>query len=709
MTDTQTDRQQRSEAQGLAHCSRSGDLAIVRLGAEDESMVTFTKERLESLDRIIGELIANPPKGVIITGPGPGMFAAGADIKLIQDVQSIPEGVEAAERGREIFRRLRTLPCPVVAAIEGPCLGGGFELALFCDVRVASDHSSTRLGLPEVKLGIIPGFGGTQNLTRLVGLPVALDWILKGKTAPAEAAFRKGLVDRVAPASRLLDAAVQEARRLIDARKKAPTRKLRGSNRWLTHLAPLRALVARKVRKTLETGQARFYEAPKSALELCLKAVTVPEQEGFDAEAQALGERIVSPSCKGLVHLFFLTERAKKLAKGDGARSVERALVVGGGVMGAGIGALMAGKGVRTRLCDLSLDVLAKAKGRLQKDLDKQVRRRRKKRHQAQAIQDNLAVSTEWGDLRHYDLWLEAVVEDLSLKQSLMARAVDAGLPADAVIATNTSSLPVDAMAHAVPHPERVVGVHFFNPPEKMPLVEVIRGARTSDAAVASACKLAVRLGKFPVVVGDAPGFLVNRCLAPYLNEAAELMLEGCEPEYLDKVLLDFGMPMGPARLLDEVGWDVATKVSEVLHEGFPDRMRKSVLCDAMVEAKALGSKAKGGLYRNGKAGPGRDVLQRLRRERGGAGTEPTRTEVIERLVYPMVDEAYRCLEDGVVTAEEDLDLGLVMGIGFPPFTGGITRWARSEGLDTIVAALERRAGEAGAGPCRALRDRATR
>jgi len=241
-----------------------------------------------------------------------------------------------------------------------------------------------------------------------------------------------------------------------------------------------------------------------------------------------------------------------------------------------------------------------------------------------------------------------------------------------------------------------------------MPLVEVIRGPRTSDAAVATACRLAVRLGKFPVVVADAPGFLVNRCLAPYLNEAAEMMLEGCEPEFLDKVMLDFGMPMGPARLLDEVGWDVAAKVSEVLATGFPERMAKSELCDAMVAAGALGTKARGGLYHNGKRGPGREVLQQLRKQRGGTRAEPSRTEVIERLLYPMVDEAYRCLEDDIVAAEEDLDLGLVMGIGFPPFTGGITRWARREGFAEIVDSLARRAdAEPRFAPCGALRARA--
>ncbi|MEQ1634109.1 MAG: 3-hydroxyacyl-CoA dehydrogenase NAD-binding domain-containing protein, partial [Planctomycetota bacterium] len=444
-------------------------------------------------------------------------------------------------------------------------------------------------------------------------------------------------------------------------------------------------------RKALDKGQAKFYPAPKQALELCIKAFTLPPEEGFAAEAQALGEMIATPVSKALTQLFFLTERSKRLGKADGAKDTKRALIVGGGVMGAGIAGQLANKGIATRLCDLSGEALAKAKARLQQDLSRRVSRKQLQKHEAQGIQDRLAVSSEWGSLANVDLWLEAVVEDLSVKRKLMAQAVASGLPAQAIVATNTSSLPVDAMADAVPHPERVVGIHFFNPPEKMPLVEVIRGKRTSDAAVATACRLATRLGKFPIVVGDSPGFLVNRCLSPYLNEAARLLVEGNDPEFLDRVLLDFGMPMGPCRLLDEIGFDVATKVSEVMQTAFAERMQPCSLFAAMVAAKTLGKKTGGGIYgKDGKtAGPGRKVLDEVRKQRGVPKREASRSEVVQRLIYPLVDEAYRCLDDGVVSAEQDLDLGLVMGIGFPPFLGGITGYAKAEGLRTIVGALD--------------------
>jgi 3-hydroxyacyl-CoA dehydrogenase/enoyl-CoA hydratase/3-hydroxybutyryl-CoA epimerase len=666
-------------------------IVVLRLGSADEGVVTFTRDRLLSLDAALQQIAATPRlRGVVLTGPGPGMFCAGADIGLIQDITDSRAGEAAAVQGRSIFQRCRSLKVPVVAAIEGPCLGGGCELALFADVRVLSDHGSTQIGLPEVKLGILPGFGGTFTLARLVGLPKALDLVLNGKLLRGKQAVKAGLVDRVVPASKLLAAAKEEIERLAAKGRKHVRRKLRGSAFWLSR-TPLRALAVRAANKALQHGQARFYPAPKQALQCLVNAFTRTPEAAFAAEAKALGELIITPVSKGLVHLFFLTERSKRLGKQDGARDVQRALVVGGGVMGAGIAGQFAEKGLRTRLCDVDLGPLVRAKARLQQELDKRHKRGQLQAHEVQAVQDRLAIGTEPGHLGQTELWLEAVVEDLAVKQKLMQAAVGRGLPDDAILATNTSSLSVTAMQQSVPHPERVVGVHFFNPPEKMPLVEVIRGQQTSAAAVATACRLALRLGKFPVVVQDAPGFLVNRCLAPYVNEAARLLLEGTSPETIDRAMLDFGMPMGPCRLLDEIGFDVATKVSAVMHAAFPQRMVPCELFAAMTAAKALGQKSGGGLYgKDGTGdGPGRAVLADLRARRTSPGREAGLGELVQRLVYPLVDEAFRCLDEGLVASEDDLDLGLVMGIGFPPFTGGITWFARREGLAAITAALD--------------------
>jgi 3-hydroxyacyl-CoA dehydrogenase / enoyl-CoA hydratase / 3-hydroxybutyryl-CoA epimerase len=686
-------------------------IATLRLGRKNESMVTLTEARMAQLAAAFDKLLSTADlRGVIVTGPGPNMFCAGADVNLIRDITAAIDGEAAAIRGRSIFAKLQELSVPVVAAIEGPCLGGGFELALFCDVRVASDANSTQVGLPEVKLGIVPGFGGTQNLTRLVGLPKALELILNGKLMRSKQALRARLIDRLVPATKLLTAAREEIAKLNQRQAKHKTRKLRGMAWWLSH-TPLCALAVRAANKALSKGQARFYPAPKRALQCCIDAMRLPPQEGFAREAKALGDMIITEVSKGLVHLFFLTERQKRLGKHVEARDLERALVIGGGVMGAGIAGQLATKGMPTRLCDVAIEPLAAAKARLQHGLNKLLKRRSIAPHVATATQDRLAVSTSPGNLRDTDLWIEAVVENLAVKQKLMNDAIAHGLPDDAILATNTSSLSVTAMQEQVAHPERVVGIHFFNPPEKMPLVEVIRGKHTSDAVVATACRLALRLGKYPIVVEDAPGFLVNRCLSPYINEAARMLLEGTSPEAIDSAMLDFGMPMGPCRLLDEVGFDVADKVSDVMHAAFPERMQPCELFAAMVAAKALGQKSGGGIYgKNGTGnGPGRAVIDSLRRQRGMPARQASRSELLQRLIYPLVDEAYRCLEEGLVKDEQDLDLGLVMGIGFPPFTGGITRFAAAEGMATIVAKLDElsRSMDARFHPCDGLRRRA--
>lgn len=673
-------------------------IATLRLGAAGEAVVTLTPERLDSFERALAALAADSRvRGVLITGPGPGMFCAGADLGLFATIPDADAGAAAAARGRDLFLRLRSLRVPVVAAIDGPCLGGGYELALCCDLRLCSDQPKTRIGLPETKLGIVPGFGGTQHLVRLAGLPTALELILAGKTLPAVPAQKRGLVDRVVPPEKLFSSARAELERLLQRGRKPRPRRLRGWAFWLTH-TPLRALAIRKARQTLASDTARHYPALRAALECCVLAATRAPAVGYQAEAKALGQTITSPASRALVALFQLTERQKKLGRHPAARDLERALVIGGGVMGAGIAGSFARAGLPTRLCDLDLAALTRAKARLQHDLDKQVARRQLTPAAAQNTQDRLAVATEWGKLAHTDLWLEAVVEDLPTKQRLVAAAIAAGLPDAAVIATNTSSLSVAAIAGSVPHPERVVGLHFFNPPEKMPLVEVVRGPRTDDAAVATACRLALRLGKTPLVVADAPGFLVNRCLAPYLDEAARLCVEGTEPEAIDAALRAFGMPMGPCRLLDEIGWDIAAKVCDVLHAAFPERLVPSPLFGAMAKARCLGSKGGGGLYSAAGTGPGpgRAVLASLRAARGAPGRQAPADEIERRLVLPLVAEAFRCLEEGVVQSEGDLDLGLVMGIGFPPFRGGVARHARTVGLAAVVQQLDELARQLG-------------
>lgn len=700
-------------APGGVACEIDADgVATVRLGAASEDIVTLTQARIAALEAVLDRLETEVTlRGVVVTGARPAMFAAGADIHAIAAITDPAVGEAAAKRGRTAFDRFASLRVPVVAAIEGPCLGGGLELALACDMRVASDSASTKLGLPEVKLGIVPGFGGTQRLPRLIGLPKALELILRGKVLGAEQALRAGVVDRVAPSQRLLAVAQRELTELITAGRKRPLRKPWPTmTKLLSRTAPGRALVRRKTEKSLDETGGRFYPAPRRALALCFEAFTSEPAVGYAHEARALGELIVSPVSKALVRVFFASEANKRLGKSDDALDVGQAFVLGAGVMGAGIASVLAQAGVRVRLADVNGEALAAAKARLHKDLARRVERRATKPQQAQATQDRLVLGLrEWGRLSRCDLFLEAVVEDLGVKHEVFAEAIARGLPEHAVVATNTSSLSIDAMAELLPHPDRLVGIHFFNPPEKMPLVEVVRGKQTSAAAVATACRLATRLQKYPIVVDDSPGFLVNRCLAPYLAQASQLLLEGVSPEAIDRVMLDFGMPMGPCRLLDEIGYDVASKVSQTLGKAFAERMRPGPLFAAMVEAKVLGKKSGGGLFGpDGRGpGPGRAVLHTLC---AGRRASVAVAEIRARLLYPMVDEAYRCLTEQIVASEDDLDLGLVFGIGFPPFLGGITGCATREGFAHIVSTLDElaRRVDPGLAASDALRQRAS-
>ncbi|MEZ5990132.1 MAG: 3-hydroxyacyl-CoA dehydrogenase NAD-binding domain-containing protein, partial [Planctomycetota bacterium] len=558
-------------------------LSLELVPAEGEAYFVLDEDGLGALDdalRRVGRETA--VGGLVVHGDARG-FVAGADVGLIRAVTDPALAAEFARRGQRCFQGYADLPFPTVAAIHGPCLGGGLELALALDHRVASRDPSTKLGLPEVQLGILPGFGGTQRLPLLLGLPAALDLMLTGKTLDGERARRRGLVDACVPSSRLLERAAG-----IALSPPAQRRKLGLRDSLLSFHRPGRALVRRKVQKQLGQGPARFFLAPRRLLDVAILGLERLPEGAYEAEALALGELAVGDECKSLVGLFFERERARKLDReldpAGEAAPVERALVVGGGVMGAGIAALMASRGVRVRLVDVAAAALAAAVGRLRKALDKRLRRRRLQPHEHQAALDRLEVSTLRVGHRRADLVLEAVAEDLGLKRRLFAEAAERGA-GDQLLATNTSSLPLAAMAEGLPRPERLIGLHFFNPPEQMPLVELIAHAGSSAAALARGARLAAGLGKSPVLVADRPGFLVNRCLAPYLAQAVALVEEGVAAQEVDAVAEAHGMPMGPLRLLDEIGWDVAAKVCAVLGEAFPVHMQASKLFGAMVEA----------------------------------------------------------------------------------------------------------------------------
>ena len=656
------------------------------LPASSDGLFVINEETLGGLEDAVGAMErSSGHTGLIVIGNSRG-FIAGADVELIAEVSSADEAQDFAKRGQNCFARFEALPFPTLAAIHGPCLGGGLEFALALEQRICTRSKSSKLGLPEVQLGILPGFGGTQRLPRLIGLPKALDLMLTGKKLDGRRAKKAGLVDRVVPDEKLFEAAVQQLRMC-----KKPARKWRRMDRILSRSKLGRKLVRKQVEKKLERGQARFFTAPRKILDLAIMAFEADPAKAYEAEARAVGELAVSPTCKSLIRIFFGMERARKRHKklDPDTPAIERVLVIGGGVMGAGIACVMAEKNIRVRLVDPSMEALERATSRLLKNLGKKLKRRRITAHEARAARDRFCPSTELTGIANTDLVLEAVAEDMALKRRIFSD-VSVKLPDDGILATNTSSLPLAEMAKGLAKPERLVGIHFFNPPEQMQLVEIIRHEKTSDQALARACRLATELGKFPVLVKDRPGFCVNRCLAPYLAAAVSLLEEGVAPDRVDRIIEDFGMPMGPLRLLDQVGWDVAAKVCEVLANAFPTRMSPSELFTKMQEAGLLGVKSGEGIYKYGRKGKRTEsgAFQRLLKEHGLARSEPgapNDEDIKDRLILPLLSEAFRCLEEGIVGSAEDLDFACIMGIGFPPHLGGPLHYAKARGYQRVL------------------------
>lgn len=665
-------------------------VALIRLGSAHERVVTFTMERMRSLAEALAQVKVQRPKGLIITGSSADMFTAGADISLIRDVSDASVGAKLAREGQEVFALIEALPCPSVAAISGACVGGGCELALACTQRIMSDQKSSVIGLPEVKLGIIPGFGGTQRLPRLIGLPAALDIILAGKTLRPQQALRAGLVREIVPADKLL---VRAERLLITEEDLAP-RKLKLSDRFLTFTGIGRGIVRKKASENVRRETKGFYPAPPAALEAALYGLTEGIERGFEFEAKELGRMIVTPESKALVNLFFLTEGAKAIGK-SGRKAVEhvQAVVIGAGVMGAGIAGTMARSDCNVVMKETNEAALQRGVDYIKQNLQ---RLKYLSEQERSFILNRIEPTTkDSASIGSATIAIEAIFEDLEVKKKVLGELAPQ-MPHDAIVATNTSSLSVSAIAEGIEHPERVIGMHFFNPVEKMPLVEIVRGKKTGNKAIAIVAALASKLGKHPIVVADVPGFLVNRILTPYLNEAAFLLTEGYSVEDIDRAATNFGMPMGPLRLLDEVGLDVAVHVQEIMAQGYGDRMRGPNLAKAMSDQKRFGKKSGGGFYdyqdNRESVYPGvREILRIDKPQQKPSDLAP----LTERLILHLVNEGVKCLDEGVAgspgpDAANQIDLGTVMGTGFPPFRGGLIRYAQSVGAKKLLESLER-------------------
>ncbi len=674
--------------------ARPGGIAHLVFDDPARKLNVLTVAAIGELEAALGELESRADlSGVVLRSGKAGSFIAGADLDAIGSITDPAEASAFVRRAHAAFSRLAALRAPTVAAIDGACLGGGLEIALACDSRVAAEEHS-QIGLPETMLGIFPAFGGTTRLPRLIGLSAACDLILTGRTLDARRAEKLGLIARSVPAAWLIEAA--EQRIALLAARPGPARRDRwrakGFVPWvLDGTAPGRALVLRRARAGVMAKTGGHYPAPLEAIELLRRGAGSTVEASLALEAGAIGPLVTGAVCKNLVRIFRLSESARRASvvadAGLEPAPVARLALAGAGVMGGGIAELASRHGIEVRLRDVRPESLQKGLQTVRAVMDERGRRRRTPAREKDGQMARVLPTLDLSGFTHADAAIEAVVEDLDVKRRVFGE-LEVRLRPEALLATNTSSLSVDALADGLRHPERFVGFHFFNPVHKMPLVEVVRGSRTSDAALVTAVALARRLGKTPIVVRDSPGFVVNRILMPYLREAMHLFEEGFAVADVDAAMRTFGMPMGPFEVVDEVGLDVAQKVAAVLSAAFPERMQPAPLLETLVAAGRLGRKNGRGFYRHegrrrtpDPAVPG---LLGVRGSRRPRDLQP----LAERMALSMANEGARCLEEGIVADAGAVDVAMIYGAGFPPFRGGVLRWADATGLPRVVERL---------------------
>ena len=681
---------------------RPDKIGVLIFDSPGQRVNTFTHAALHQLDEWVNKLAKRTDlRGLILTSGKPGTFIAGADMEelLLGAAKRVGGGDEVTQLGQGIFNRLSELPYPTVAAIDGAAMGGGLEIALACDFRIASTGKSTAIGLPETKIGIIPGWGGTQRLPRVVGVSQALEMITTGEPVDGKKAFEIGLAFDAVPPDRLLDEAV----RLIGLANENTGKG--GPLDWPANRKRMQQPIG------LTEDQANFifgvahamvlakteghYPAPIAALEVMRKTVNMPLADGQKVEAAAIAPLVSSGVAVNLIRIFFATRRLAKDAGVDSPnvkpRDVKRTGVVGGGLMGSGITTAMVRRSVPVTLIEANDELLQKGVGRVRGNMEGRVKAGRMKPAELLDTLARVTPTVNMTLLGECDFVLEAITENEQAKNELF-RKLDAIVSKDAIIASNTSTIPISRLAENVSRPERFVGMHYFNPADRMQLVEVIRGAKSSDETVAATVALAKKIGKTPIVVKDCPGFLVNRILMPYMNEALLLVEEGAPIAAIDKAAKAFGMPMGPITLHDVVGMDTALFAGRVVAAAYADRMFEPKILAALVEAGRLGQKSGAGFFSYAKGGtkgkpdPAFDAL--LAKVRGTAAKstrEYSQQELTDRLFLPMLFEASRSLAEGIARNAEDLDMSLILGLGFPAFRGGLLRWADSLGAAKLL------------------------
>lgn len=666
--------------------SKEGELAVITLDQPGEKVNVLTKELLDEFPAVFDELEGNDSiKAAVLTSAKEDSFIAGADIKLFQKFQS-PEEVEAFSRdGNQLLRRMANSNKPVVAAIHGAALGGGLEVALACHYRIATQHPKTKFALPEVQLGLLPGGGGTQRLPRLVGISSALDMMLTGRNIFTRPAKKMGLVDELVHEHGLEDAAKTTALKL--AKQGVPPRQQGGKmpERILERTGPGRRIVYNQAGKKVMSQTRGNMPAPFEIIE-CVKTGM---EKGFDAglreESRRFGQLAFTPESRELVQLYFSMQEAKKNPQKKLAQEVTKIGVLGAGLMGAGIADISAHRGYNVVLKDRDQESASKGLKSVYKELDKKVQKRIINSFDRDQQISLITPTDNYTYLKDADVVIEAVFEDIDLKRQVLSD-VESTAKESCIFASNTSSLPITDIARDAARPGQVLGMHYFSPVQKMPLLEIIVTDKTEDWVTSTAREVGIQQGKHAIVVKDGPGFYTTRILVPYMNEALNMLDEGVDIEQLDSAMRDFGFPIGPAALMDEVGLDVAAHVGDIMHPLFEQRgVSTENKAQTMFEAGYKGRKNNMGFYeypRSGKKHINDEVYEFFGGEKR---THFDDEEIQERLSLMMVNEAAYCLQDNILESARDGDLGAVLGLGFPPFLGGPFRYIDAIGADNIV------------------------
>ncbi|GAK24900.1 LOW QUALITY PROTEIN: enoyl-CoA hydratase [Vibrio sp. JCM 19052] len=682
------------------------NIAWLAIDVPNEKMNTLQAAFADEMKEIFAQLKdTSGVKGMIIHSLKPDNFVAGADVRMLEACTTASEAEALAKQGQELFQQLSDLPYPVVAAIHGPCLGGGLELALACDYRVCTDSDKTRLGLPEVQLGLLPGSGGTQRLPRLIGLLPSLDLILTGKQLRAKKAKNLALLMACVPETILLDVAKQ----LIEKGKNKVNKKQSTKEKLMSGSGLGRKFVFEQAAKKTNEKTRGNYPATVAILEVIQHGLEKGFAQGQELEAKRFGELVMSSESKALRSIFFATTEMKKEngAEAEPA-AVNRVGVLGGGLMGAGISHVSVAKAkVPVRIKDVSNDGVLNALNYNYKLFEKQRKRRIISKAGLQSKMLQLSGGIDFTSFNHIDVVIEAVFEDLDLKQTMVAD-IEANAKPETIFATNTSSLPIHKIAEKAERPENIVGLHYFSPVEKMPLVEVIPHETTSEETISTVVALAKKQGKTPIVVKDKAGFYVNRILAPYMNEAAHILLANEPIEQLDGALLDFGFPVGPITLLDEVGVDIGAKIMPILINELGERFKGPDVFDTLLNDGRKGRKSGKGFYtyKGKKKEVDKSVYKLLNLT---PESKLSDNDIALRCVLPMLNEAVRCLDDGIIRSPRDGDIGAIFGIGFPPFLGGPFRYMDQFGLKELVEKMNEFASKYGDryAPCDGLLTRA--